>query len=47
LIPNVSATKIRDMMIKDEDWEKLVPNEVVSYIKKIDGVKRVKGINKV
>lgn len=44
LLPNVNATTIRDKILKDQDWEKLVPNEVSSYLKKIDGIKRIKNI---
>ncbi len=41
-----SATKIRSMIISNEEWEQLVPNAVSEFIKKINGVNRLKIINK-
>ena len=41
-----SATKIRQMIANDGQWEKLVPSSVSQIIKKINGVKRIKTIFK-
>ncbi len=42
-----SGTKIRQMIIHDENWEMLVPKSVSQIIKEIDGVNRLKDLNKV
>ena len=39
-----NATKIRQMIANDGEWEKLVPSAVSQLIKKINGVKRIKTI---
>ena len=40
------ASNIRKMIIQDEkEWENLVPEFVVDYIKKIDGINRMKVIS--
>ncbi len=44
LIKGISSTIIRNMIIKDKNWQKLVPKEVDGYIKKIKGVERIKRI---
>ncbi len=36
------ATVIRERMLKDENWEELVPPAVAKIIKTIEGVKRIK-----
>jgi nicotinamide-nucleotide adenylyltransferase len=41
-----SATQIRKCMINGENWERFVPNSVAKYIKEIDGVARLKDLNK-
>lgn len=41
-----SASEIRRRMLKNEDWEELVPESVVGFIKEIDGVKRVQDLVK-
>ncbi|MBI2654287.1 nicotinamide-nucleotide adenylyltransferase [Candidatus Woesearchaeota archaeon] len=46
LIKGINSTKIRDMMIKGKEWQKLVPKEIVDYIRKTKGVERVKSIHK-
>ncbi len=38
------ATKIREMMIRGDNWEELVPRVISEYIKKIDGVSRLRDI---
>lgn len=42
LIKGISSTIIRNKIIKNENWHKLVPKEVVEYINKIKGVERIK-----
>lgn len=46
LIPNINATEIRKRILHGDDWKELVPKEVVEYIEKIDGIERIKDINK-
>jgi nicotinamide-nucleotide adenylyltransferase len=41
-----SSTEIRERMIKDENWEKLVPKNVAAFIKEIDGINRLKDLSK-
>ncbi|NPA15345.1 MAG: nicotinamide-nucleotide adenylyltransferase [Deferribacteres bacterium] len=36
------ATVIRERMLRDEDWEELVPPAVARIIKEIEGVRRIK-----
>ena len=42
LIKGISSTIIRNMVIKNKNWKKLVPKEIADYIGKINGVGRVK-----
>jgi len=44
LINGISSTIVRNMIIKNKNWQKLVPKEIADYIDKIDGVERIKGI---
>ena len=41
-----SSTEIRKRMLKDKSWEKLVPKSVAAFIKEIDGVNRLRDLNK-
>ncbi|HVP26688.1 MAG TPA: nicotinamide-nucleotide adenylyltransferase [Candidatus Bathyarchaeia archaeon] len=41
-----SSTQIREKMIRDESWEKLIPKSVAAFIKEIDGINRLKDLNK-
>jgi len=41
-----SSTEIRERMLKDKSWEKLVPKSVAAFIKEIDGVNRLRDLNK-
>lgn len=41
-----SSTEIRQKMLKDQAWQKLVPKSVHTFIKEIDGVNRLKDIVK-
>ena len=40
------ATKVREKMLKDENWSELVPKSIVGYIKQIDGVGRLRDLVK-
>ena len=42
LIKGLNSTRIRDMIINDEEWQELVPEEISDYIKKIGGISRIK-----
>ena len=44
LIKGINSTIIRNMMIKNKNWQKLVPKEISDYIKKIKGTERIKKI---
>jgi nicotinamide-nucleotide adenylyltransferase len=41
-----SSTEIRERMLKEESWEKLVPKSVAVFIKEIDGVNRLRDLTK-
>ncbi|MEM0096013.1 MAG: nicotinamide-nucleotide adenylyltransferase [Candidatus Bathyarchaeia archaeon] len=41
-----SATEIRERMLKEENWEELVPKSVAEFIKEIGGVERLKDLTK-
>lgn len=41
-----SSTEIRERMLKDESWEKLIPKSVAAYLKEIDGVNRLRDLAK-
>jgi len=41
-----SSTEIRERMLKEESWEKLVPRSVAAFIKEIDGVNRLRDLTK-
>ncbi|MBI1935393.1 nicotinamide-nucleotide adenylyltransferase [Candidatus Woesearchaeota archaeon] len=41
LIRGVSSTRIREMMVKGEKWERLVPKEVSGHLKKAKGLDRL------
>ena len=42
---NYRGKEIRMRMIRNQDWEHLVPREVASYLKEIDGVKRLQELS--
>ena len=44
LIKGISSTKIRNLIIKNKNWERLVPKEVSMQINKIKGAERIKKI---
>ena len=41
----ISATHIRDLMMEGGDWESLVPSVIAEYVKKIDGVARLRAVS--
>ena len=41
-----SSTEIRERMLKDDSWQSLVPKSVVTFIKEIDGVNRLRDLTK-
>jgi len=41
-----SATEIRERMLTGKNWEALVPKSVAAFIKEIDGVQRLRDLNK-
>ena len=41
LIRGISSTIVRNMIIKNKRWKKLVPKEIADYINKIEGIKRI------
>jgi nicotinamide-nucleotide adenylyltransferase len=41
-----SSTEIRERMLKDESWEKLIPKSVAVFIREIDGVNRLRDLTK-
>ena len=42
LLKGVSSTKIRKLMAQNKNWKNLVPKYVADYIKKINGVEKVR-----
>jgi nicotinamide-nucleotide adenylyltransferase len=41
-----SATEIRKRMLAGKNWEELVPKSVAEFIKQIDGIQRLRDLNK-
>jgi nicotinamide-nucleotide adenylyltransferase len=41
-----SSTEIRKRMVKSEDWEKYLPGKVSAFIKEIDGIGRLRDLNR-
>jgi nicotinamide-nucleotide adenylyltransferase len=41
-----SSAEIRKRMVKGEDWEEYVPRKVSAFIKEIDGVNRLRDLNR-
>ncbi|MDD5182335.1 MAG: nicotinamide-nucleotide adenylyltransferase [Candidatus Nanoarchaeia archaeon] len=42
----ISGTEIREMIAKDKNWKKFVPQSTVDVIKKAGGIERIKSIYK-
>jgi len=45
LFRNINSTDIRERIIKNKEWQDLVPGEVVSYFEEINGTERIRKIN--
>jgi nicotinamide-nucleotide adenylyltransferase len=45
MFEDINATEIRKRIDRNENWQDLVPHEVVEYLRKVDGVNRIKEIN--
>lgn len=41
-----SSTYVREKIMKNESWEELVPKSVAQFIKKVDGVERLRDLTK-
>ena len=41
-----SSTLIREKMVEDKNWKKLVPKTVAFFVREIDGTSRLKDLNK-
>jgi nicotinamide-nucleotide adenylyltransferase len=41
----LEGTDIRDKMIADEGWRKLVPDPVVEVVEEIDGIERIQRVS--
>jgi nicotinamide-nucleotide adenylyltransferase len=41
-----SSTEVRERLLNGESWEKLVPKSVAEFVKKIDGVNRLRDLAK-
>ena len=41
LVKGISSTIVRDKIIRDKDWKRLVPKEIADYIVKAKGVERI------
>ena len=44
ILKGISSTIIRNKILKNKNWQSLVPKEVVDYISKIKGIERIKKI---
>lgn len=45
-LKGISSTIIRDKIIKNKNWKKLVPKKTAEYLEQIKGIERIKEINK-
>jgi nicotinamide-nucleotide adenylyltransferase len=39
-----SSTKVREKMLKGEDWKELVPRSVAAFLEEIDGISRLRDL---
>ena len=46
LIPGVNSTTVRDRILKNKNWQELVPEKIIEFIEKIKGAERIKKIFK-
>ena len=44
MLEGISSTIIRNKMLKNMDWQSLVPKKVADFIEKIGGIKRIKRV---
>ena len=44
LLKGINSTKIRQLIVKNKNWEILIPREVADYIKENNGVEKIKKI---
>jgi len=44
ILKGISSTIIRNKILKNKNWRKLVPKEVIDYLSKIKGIERIKKI---
>jgi len=42
MLEGINGTTIREMMLKNENWQELVPEEVAEFLEKIKGAERVR-----
>jgi len=42
----LSGMQIRKKIVENEDWKSLIPETVFNFLKKIDGERRIKSLNK-
>ncbi|MDI6798386.1 MAG: nicotinamide-nucleotide adenylyltransferase [Candidatus Aenigmarchaeota archaeon] len=42
LLEIYNGTRIKEKIVRDEEWEDLVPRKVANFIKKLGGTKRIK-----
>jgi nicotinamide-nucleotide adenylyltransferase len=45
MLPEVTATLVRERIVTGEDWKRMVPPPVYDYLVEIDGIKRLQEIN--
>lgn len=41
LIKGINSTTIRNRILKNKNWQELVPKKIIVYLKKIKGIKRI------
>jgi nicotinamide-nucleotide adenylyltransferase len=46
LIPGINSTTIRNKILKNQNWQNLVPEKVVEFIERVKGVERIKKTSK-
>ena len=44
LVKDLSSTKIRELIKNNKSWENLVPKEICDYLKKINGIQKIRDI---
>lgn len=46
ILQGINGTTIRDKIVRDENWQELVPKEVADFIKKINGAERIRKLKR-